>query len=159
VENITIPISDKEQWIQEQHDKAVKVHHENCSRISKLDTEIDQKLSRINGIKVSESFLLNKQVEWQCREGGDYSDELSSLTGWFDSSKVISEIFEEGVKVLRKECIEIAIAVANIQADIDSHTFDDSLKVMEENTDKERLEQEYDKLHGATKTLAIKEVA
>ena len=146
----------KEDWVQEQHDKAVKVHHANIDRISKLNSEIDQKLSRINGIKVSESFLLNKQIEWQCRDGGDYSEELSSLTGWFDSSQVISAIFEEGVKVLRKECIEISVAVAKLQADIESNTWDESVKVMHENTDKEKLGEDYDKLVKAKGSQLLK---
>ena len=145
----------KEDWIQEQHDKAVKVHHANIDRIKKLNTEIDQKLSKMNALQVSESFLGHKKCEWECK-GGDYSEELSSLTGWFETNIVIAEIFEDGIEVLRKERIKISVAVAKLQADIDSHTWDDSVKIMTENTDKEKLEEEYDKLVKAKGNQLLK---
>ena len=135
----------KEDWVQEQHDKAVKVHHANIDRIEDLNKEIDKKLWRINSIKVAESFLSNKKCEWECK-GEDYSEELSSLTGWFEPRSVCAGVFDEGIEVLRREAIEKAIEIAKLQADIDTHTWDDSVKIMHEETDKEKLEADYDKL-------------
>ena len=148
-------LQSKEDWIQEQHDKAVKVHHANIHRIEDLNKEIDKKLWRINSIKVAESFLTNKKCEWECK-GEDYSEELSSLTGWFEPRSVCAEIFDEGIEVLRKEAIEKAIEIANLQAEIDTHTWDDSVKIMHEETDKEKLEADYDKLIKAKGNEVLK---
>ena len=145
----------KEDWVQEQHDKAVKVHHANIDRIENLNSKIDKKLWRINSIKVAESFLSNKKCEWECK-GGDYSEELSTLTGWFETTEVCAGVFDEGIKVLRKEAIEKAIEIAKLQADIDSNTWDDSVKVMHENTDNEKLEEDYDKLVKAKGSELLK---
>ena len=145
----------KEDWVQEQHDKAVKVHHANIDRIEDLNKEIDKKLWRINSIKVAESFLSNKKCEWECK-GGDYSEELSTLTGWFETTEVCAGVFDEGIKVLRKEAIEKAIEIAKLQADIDSNSWDDSVKVMHENTDNEKLEEDYDKLVKAKGSELLK---
>ena len=145
----------KEDWIQEQHDKAVKVHHANIARIEELNKEIDKKLWRINSIKVAESFLTNKKCEWECK-GGDYSEELSTLTGWFETSEICAGVFDEGIEVLRREAIEKAIEIAKLQADIDSNTWDDSVKIMHEETDKEKLEADYDKLIKAKGNEVLK---
>ena len=145
----------KEDWVQEQHDKAVKVHHANIHRIEDLNKEIDKKLWRINSIKVAESFLSNKKCEWECK-GEDYSEELSSLTGWFEPRSVCAGIFDEGIEVLRKEAIEKAIEIAKLQADIESNTWDESVKIMQENTDKEKLEADYDKLIKAKGNEVLK---
>ena len=145
----------KEDWILEQHDKAVKVHHANIDRIKDLNKEIDKKLWRINSIKVAESFLTNKKCEWEFK-GEDYSEELSTLTGWFETRSVCAGVFDEGIEVLRREAIEKAIEIAKLQADIDTHTWDDSVKIMHENTDKEKLEADYDKLIKAKGNEVLK---
>ena len=145
----------KEAWVQEQHDKAVKVHHANMDRISKLNSEIDKRLSRTNSLYVSEHFLTHQKMKWECK-GGDYSEELSTLTGWFETTEVCAGVFDEGIEVLRREAIEKAIEIAKLQADIESNTWDDSVKVMHENTDKEKLEEEYDKLVKAKGNQLLK---
>ena len=148
-------LQSKEDWIHEQTNKAVKVHHANIDRIADLNKEIDKKLWEINSLKVAESFLTNKKCEWEFK-GEDYSEELSTLTGWFETSSVCAGIFDEGIEVLRKEAIERAIEIANLQADIDSHTWDDSVKIMHEETDKEKLEADYDKLVKAKGSELLK---
>ena len=138
-------LQSKEDWIQEQHDKAVKVHHANIHRIEDLNKEIDKKLWRINSLKVAESFLTNKKCDWEFK-GSNYSEELTALTGYFETNEVCAGVFDEGIEVLRREAIEKAIEIAKLQADIDTHTWDDSVKIMHEETDKEKLEADYDKL-------------
>ena len=137
----------KEAWVQEQHDNAVKVHHANIHRIEDLNSEIDKKLSRANSLYVSEHFLTHQKMKWECK-GGDYSEELEGLTGWFETEQVCSEIFDEGIEALRKTSISLSIEIANLQAEIDTHTWDDSVKIMHENTDKEKLGKEYDAQFG-----------
>jgi len=134
----------KEKWVQEQHDKAVKVHHANMDRISRLNSEIDKKLSRTNSLYVSEHFLTHQKMKWECK-GGDYSEELEGLTGWFETEQVCSEIFDDGIEALRKTSISLSIEIANLQAAIDSHSFEDSLTIMRRASDEERLGKEYDK--------------
>ena len=145
----------KEDWIQEQHDKAVKVHHANIHRIEDLNKEIDKKLWRINSLKVAESFLTNKKCDWEFK-GSNYSEELAALTGYFETNEVCAGVFDEGIEVLRREAIEKAIEIAKLQADIDTHTWDDSVKIMHEETDKEKLEADYDKLIKAKGNEVLK---
>ena len=40
--------SKKTKWIQAEHDKAVKVHHDNIDRIQKLEEKISTNLYRIH---------------------------------------------------------------------------------------------------------------
>ena len=148
-------LQSKEDWIQEQHDKAVKVHHANIHRIEDLNKEIDKKLWRINSLKVAESFLTNKKCDWEFK-GSNYSEELTALTGYFETNEVCAGVFDEGIEVLRREAIEKAIEIAKLQADIDSNTWDDSVKIMNENTDKEKLGEEYDKLVKAKGSQLLK---
>ena len=148
-------LQSKEDWIQEQHDKAVKVHHANIHRIEDLNKEIDKKLWRINSLKVAESFLTNKKCDWEFK-GSNYSEELTALTGYFETNEVCAGVFDEGIEVLRREAIEKAIEIAKLQADIDSNTWDDSVKIMHEETDKEKLEADYDKLIKAKGNEVLK---
>ena len=148
-------LQSKEDWIQEQHDKAVKVHHANIHRIEDLNKEIDKKLWRINSLKVAESFLTNKKCDWEFK-GSNYSEELTALTGYFETNEVCAGVFDEGIEVLRREAIEKAIEIAKLQADIDTHTWDDSVKIMHEETDKEKLEADYDKLIKAKGNEVLK---
>ena len=145
----------KEDWIQEQHDKAVKVHHENIDRIEDLNKEIDKKLWEINSLKVSQHYLENKAQKWEYASVDD-SEYLEALTGWFEPERACSEVFSDGIEVIRKEAIKKAIEIAKLQADIDSNTWDDSVKIMQENTDKEKLEEEYDKLVKAKGNQLLK---
>ena len=147
----------KEDWVQEQHDKAVKVHHANIDRIGELNSKIDKKLWEINSLKVAESFLSNKKCQWESTGGdGSYDDALETLTGWFEANQVCAGVFDDGIEVIRKEAIKKAIEIAKLQADIDSNSWDDSVKIMHENTDKEKLGEEYDKLVKAKGTQLLK---
>ena len=137
----------KEAWVQEQHDKAVKVHHANMDRIERLDLEINKKVSRINSLYVAENFLQQQKIKW-ANEGGEYNETLQALTGWFETEQVCSEIFDEGIEALRKTSISLSIEIANLQAEIDTHTWDDSVKIMQEDSDKEKLRKEYDAQFG-----------
>ena len=58
--------------------------------------------------------------------------------------------------MIRKEAIKKAIEIAKLQADIESNTWDDTVKIMTENTDKEKLEEEYDKLVKAKGSQLLK---
>ena len=145
----------KEDWVQEQHDKAVKVHHANIDRIEDLNKEIDKKLWEINSLKVSQHYLENKAQKWEYASESD-SEYLETLTGWFEPTRACSEVFSDGIEVIRKEAIKKAIEIANLQADIDSHTWDDSVKIMHEETDKEKLEADYDKLVKAKGSQLLK---
>jgi len=145
----------KEDWVQEQHDKAVKVHHANIDRIEELNKEIDKRLWKINSLKIAESFLSNKKGDWEFK-GSHYSEELAALTGYFETNEICAGVFDEGIEVLRRKAIEKAIEIAKLQADIESNTWDDSVKVMHENTDKEKLEEEYDKLVKAKGNQLLK---
>ena len=58
--------------------------------------------------------------------------------------------------MIRKEAIKKAIEIAKLQADIDSNTWDDSVKIMHEETDKEKLEADYDKLIKAKGNEVLK---
>jgi len=150
-------LQSKEDWVQEQHDKAVKVHHANIDRIKDLNEEIDKKLWEINSLKVAESFLSHKKCQWESTGGdGSYDDALETLTGWFEANQVCAGVFNEGIEVLRKEAIEKAIEIAKLQAEIDSNTWDDSVKIMHEETDTEKLEKEYDKLVKAKGSQLLK---
>ena len=47
----------KQKWIEQQQDKAVKVHHKNLDRIKKLEDKIDTNLYRIFSIQECINFL------------------------------------------------------------------------------------------------------
>jgi len=145
----------KEDWIQEQHDKAVKVHHANIHRIEDLNKEIDKKLWEINSLKVSQHYLVDKAQKWQYASVDD-SEYLEALTGWFEPERACSEVFNDGIEVIRQAAITKAIEIAKLQADIDSNTWDDSVKIMHEETDKEKLEADYDKLIKAKGNEVLK---
>ena len=108
----------KQKWIEQQQDKAVKVHHKNLDRIKKLEDKIDTNLYRIFSIQECINFL---------------NDEYESK-------------FEYGIDLLREQAKKFALDIGEYQKNIGTNSKDASWIVCRAAKDKEMLSKKYDKL-------------
>ena len=108
----------KQKWIEQQQDKAVKVHHKNLDRIKKLEDKIDTNLYRIFSIQECINFL---------------NDEYESK-------------FEYGIDLLREQAKKFALDIGEYQKNIGTNSKDASWIVCCAAKDKEMLSKKYDKL-------------
>ena len=108
----------KQKWIEQQQDKAVKVHHKNLSRIKKLEDKIDTNLYRIFSIQECINFL---------------NDEYNSK-------------FEYGIDLLREQAKKFALDIGEYQKNIGTNSKSSSWIVCCAAKDVEMLSKKYDKL-------------
>jgi len=114
----------KQEWIKEEHQKAVQVHWDNIDRIKKLKDEQSTKIYRIHSYQRTINTL---QDEFQ----PDY-----------DHGK--HELSEE---LIREEQLKHCIEVVDLQKQIDKHPFEASLKIMNRDGDEDMLADKYDELY------------
>jgi len=110
----------KQKWIEQQQDKAVKVHHKNLDRIKKLEEKITTNLYRIFSIQESINYL---------------NDEYDSK-------------YEYGIDLLREQAKKFALDIGEYQKNIGTNSKSSSWTVCCAARDKEMLSKKYDKLFG-----------
>ena len=121
--------SKKEKWIKTEHDKAVQIHWDNLSRISKLKEDQDTKLYRI----------YSYQITYNTLEEEDYEDGKHELS----------------IELIKKEQLKHCIEVADLQKQIDKNPFEKSVEIMRKNSNEEMLSKKYDRLFNK-KTKEVK---
>ena len=121
--------SKKQKWIKTEHDKAVRIHWDNMSRIKKLKDEQSTKIYRIYSYQITNNLLDEENYE-------DGKHELST-------------------ELIQKEQLKHCIEVANLQKEIDKNPFEKSVQVMRKNSNEEMLSKKYDRLFNK-KTKEVK---
>ena len=109
----------KRRWIEQQQDKALKIHHKNLDRIEKLEQKIEHNLYLI--------YLLH--ISWNKLDLEQDSDEYSY-----------------GMDLLKEKSKKLALDIGEYQKDIDSNTKDDSWKVCKMEKNEDVLSRRYDRL-------------
>ncbi len=111
----------KQKWIEQQQDKAVKVHHKNIDRIDKLEQKIDHNLYLIYALHISWNKL---DLEQECDE------------------------YCYGMDLLKEKSKKLALDIGEYQKNIGTNTKDNSWKVCRAAKDEQMLSKKYDKLFG-----------
>ena len=119
-ESKTTNESKKQKWIKTEHDKAVRIHWDNMSRIKKLKDEQSTKIYRIYSYQITNNLLDEEDYE-------DGKHELST-------------------ELIQKEQLKHCIEVANLQKEIDKNPFEKSVQVMRKNSNEQMLSKKYDRL-------------
>ena len=109
----------KQKWIAAEHNKAVKIHHDNIDRIKELEEKINTNLYRIHYHHYS-YIKLDRQEK-------------------FDR-------YEMTMDLIRDEEIKLVLEIAQYKKDIESHSKEDSWKICQKNMDHAMLSKKYDKL-------------
>ena len=112
--------SKKQKWIKTEHDKAVRIHWDNMSRIKKLKDEQSTKIYRIYSYQITNNLLDEEDYE-------DGKHELST-------------------ELIQKEQLKHCIEVADLQKQIDKNPFEKSVQIMRKNSNEEMLSKKYDRL-------------
>ena len=110
----------KQKWIEQQQDKAVKVHHKNLDRIKKIEDKITTNLYRIYSLQVSMNLLEEQE----------------------------DEQFEYGLDFLRQQAKKFALDIGEYQKNIGTNSKSSSWIACCAARDKEMLSAKYDKLFG-----------
>ena len=110
----------KRRWIEQQQDKAKKIHHKNIERIDKLENKIEHNLYLI--------YLLH--ISWNKLDLEQDSEE-----------------YGYGMDLLKEKSKKLALDISEYQKDIDSNTKDDSWKAYKTESESV-LSKKYDKLFG-----------
>ena len=111
----------KRRWIEQQQDKALKIHHKNLDRIEKLEQKIDHNLYLIYALHISWNKL---DLEQDCDE------------------------YSYGMDLLKEKSKKLALDIGEYQKDIDTNTKDNSWKACKVAKDEQMLSKKYDKLFG-----------
>ena len=109
----------KQKWIEQQQEKALKVHHKNLDRIDKLEQKIDHNLYLIYALHIS----------WNKLDLEQDSDEYSY-----------------GMDLLKEKSKKLALDIGQYQKNIGTNSKSASWTVCCAARDKEMLSKKYDKL-------------
>ena len=109
----------KRRWIEQQRDKALKIHHKNIERIDKLENKTTHNLYLI--------YLLH--ISWNKLDLEQDSDE-----------------YGYGMDLLKEKSKKLALDISEYQKDIDSNTKDNSWKLCKIERNENLLSKRYDKL-------------
>ena len=162
----TKKIPSKEKWIEIEHQKHVQIHWDNIARIKPLQENIDGAIRSIALIEKSKSLLEATIFEYE--ELKHFSKKEEKIFAKCDHSpywdhdsnaRCFAEDYLVGISELKERQKQLCLDVAKWQAEIDTHTWDDSVKIMHDNTDKEKLEEAYYKLYPSEKAAQLEEVA
>ena len=110
----------KQEWIKEEHQKAVQVHWDNIDRIKNLEEKISTKLYRIFYFHHSYAKLERQEK--------------------FDK-------YDLGMDLIRDEQKKLALQIADLQKEIDVNPFDKSVAIMHRDGDEAMLADKYDELY------------
>ena len=156
-------LQSKEEWMETEHQKHVQIHWDNIARIKPLEEKIDKAIRRIATIQKCKNLLDATIFEYE--ELKHFSKKEEKIFAKCDHSpywdhdsnaRIFAEDYSIGVSELQERQKQLCLDVAKWQAEIDTHTWDDSVKIMHENTDKEKLEAEYERLVKAKGNEVLK---
>ena len=144
----------KKIWVKTEHDRAVQIHHDNIDRVRKLESKIEDKLRKLTAIGDSIDLLKTTADRWQY---GDFSDEQKEIIARVnhlpvedievcDPAECQMYRYTDGASILVDKQIEICKTISDLQADIDSNTFDMSVERMWKDSNEEMLGKKYDRL-------------
>ena len=155
-------------WVQQEHDKAVKVHHDNIDRVRGLESKIESKLRRVSSIGDSIDLLKSTADRWQY---GDFSDSQKEIIARVnhlptedidvcDPAECQMYRYADGAAILLERQIEICKNISELKADLESNTFDMSLNKMWKDANEDMLGKKYDRLvkKGEIKPPATQEI-
>ena len=144
----------KKIWVKAEHDRAVQIHHDNIDRVRKLESKIEDKLRKLTAIGDSIDLLKTTADRWQY---GDFSDEQKEIIARVnhlpvedievcDPTECQMYRYTDGASILVEKQIEMCKTISDLQADIDSNTFDMSVERMWKDSNEEMLGKKYDRL-------------
>ena len=144
----------KKIWVKAEHDRAVQIHHDNIDRVRKLESKIEDKLRKLTAIGDSIDLLKTTADRWQY---GDFSDEQKEIIARVnhlpvedievcDPTECQMYRYTDGASILVEKQIEMCKTISDLQADIDSNTFDMSVERMWRDSNEVMLGKKYDRL-------------
>ena len=144
----------KKIWVKTEHDRAVQIHHDNIDRVRKLESKIEDKLRKLTAIGDSIDLLKTTADRWQY---GDFSDEQKEIIARVnhlpvedievcDPTECQMYRYTDGASILVEKQIEMCKTISDLQADIDSNTFDMSVERMWRDSNEVMLGKKYDRL-------------
>ena len=143
----------KKEWIKEQHDKAVKVHHSNLNRIRTIENEITQSIRKLSNLNESINLLESTRDNFQWE---DYSTDQQKLVakfmhvpsedGWEDCGVALGETYENGISCIRDCQKDLCRTVTELQKDIEENSFDKSWETCQRESDEKMLGKKFDRL-------------
>ena len=144
----------KQEWIKEEHQKAVQVHWDNLDRIRKLETKIKNQTRKIALIQKSIDLIEN--VKFGYEEMDHYTPDEQRIFAKCDhtpywehdeNSRIFAGNYDVGVEELHIRQKQICAEVVKCQQEIDKHTFDESVAIMHRDGDEAMLADKYDELY------------
>jgi len=144
----------KETWVKTEHDKAVKVHHDNIDRVRELESKIKDKLRRLSSISHSIDLLRTTADRWQYDEFSRSQRQILARVNhlpvedieFCDPAEFQIYQYTDGAEILIKKQVEICKTISDLQASIDSNSFDMSVERMWKESNEEMLGKKYDRL-------------
>ena len=144
----------KKTWVKEEHDKAVQVHHDNIDRVRNLESRIVEKLRRLASIGDSIDLLKSTAERWQYDEFSDPEKAVLARVNHLpvedievcDPAECQMYRYTDGATILVDKQIEICKTISDLQADIDSNSFDMSVERMWRDSNEVMLGKKYDRL-------------
>ena len=144
----------KKTWVKTEHDKAVQVHHDNIDRVRKLESKIEDKLRRLSSIGDSIDLLKSTADRWQYDELSDPEKAVLARVNHLpvedievcDPAECQMYRYTDGAAILVEKQVEICKTISDLQASIDSNTFDMSVERMWKDSNEEMLGKKYDRL-------------
>ena len=144
----------KQEWIKEEHQKAVQIHWDNLDRIRKLETKIKNYTKKIAFIQKSIDLIEN--VKFGYEEMDHYTPDEQRIFAKCDhtpywehdeNSRIFAGNYDVGVEELHIRQKQICAEVVKCQQEIDKHTFDKSVAIMHRDGDESMLADKYDELY------------
>ena len=144
----------KKTWVKTEHDKAVKVHHDNIDRVRELESKIDSSLRKLKAIGHSIDLLQQTAEQWSYENLTSDQAEIVARVNHLpvedievcDPAECQMYRYTDGASILVDKQIEICKTISDLQADIDSNSFDMSVERMWRDSNEVMLGKKYDRL-------------
>ena len=144
----------KKTWVKTEHDKAVQIHHDNIDRVRELESRIVEKLRRLASIGDSIDLLKSTAERWEYDEFSNPEKAVLARVNhlpvedieFCDPAECQMYRYTDGASILTEKQVEICKTITDLQASIDSNTFDMSVERMWKDSNEEMLGKKYDRL-------------
>ena len=144
----------KKTWVKAEHDKAVQIHHDNIDRVRRLESQIESKLRTLSSIGDSIDLLKTTADRWQYDEFSKSQKQILARVNhlpvedieFCDPAECQMYRYTDGASILTEKQVEICKTISDLQASIDSNTFDMSVERMWKDSNEEMLGKKYDRL-------------
>ena len=144
----------KKIWVKAEHDRAVQIHHDNIDRVRKLESKIEDKLRKLTAIGDSIDLLKTTADRWQYDEFSDPEKAVLARVNHLpvedievcDPAECQMYRYTDGAAILVEKQVEICKTISDLQADIDSNSFDMSVERMWRDSNEVMLGKKYDRL-------------